>query len=193
LTKARINGLKFQEQIMGPNKFKAPQGKYYTNSLFLETSNFQSTDKKRWLDVALFTLKDNDVVKGDRTYPSARRLFVETGDPTGYTFAEEYCAGWKHYQTLIKGVLADKIEEWLVELEICLKAEGIKKIRELAKGGNRQAMEWLAQGKWKVRKAGAPSKAEKEGRKKQEKIAEDSVEDDYDRVLTKREENDTEH
>ena len=142
-------------------------------------------DKEKLWANALFTLRDEDREINGKVYPAIRRLFVETEDPTGYTFAMEHIGGWKHYKALLKSALADYIEDWQEEMEVRIRAKGIKKVIEQADKGNRQASEWIAQRKWHLRKPGAPSKEEKEGRKKQDAKLDDETEGDYNRMLTK--------
>lgn len=136
-------------------------GRYLTQSLFLE---FQyNTD-------ALFTLKDYDFLHNGRLHVSAKRLYLLLEDPTEYEFANAVFCGWKHWQKCCANkAIAKHIDEWRQELEYKLRSRGVKTMIQLGSAGQYQATKWLADRGWDERKAGRPSKEEKE---KQAAIAE---------------------
>lgn len=127
-------------------------GRPITQSLFLEmgyTSN------------AIYTLKDVDYTYKGKLYPSAKRLYLELGDPTEYEFATKYFLGWDHWQRICANKLvSEHIMKWRDELEVKLRSQAVRMNIEAAKNGNYQAAKWLADRGWLTRAAGRPSKAE---------------------------------
>lgn len=127
-------------------------GRPITQSLFLEmgyTSN------------AVYTLKDVDYTYKGKLYPSAKRLYLELGDPTEYEFATKYFLGWDHWQRICANKLvSEHIMKWRDELEVKLRSQAVRMNIEAAKNGNYQAAKWLADRGWLTRAAGRPSKAE---------------------------------
>ena len=162
------------------SNFKGSQGKWFTLSLFLE----HDYDPE---DLATFTHKSEDHTLHGKTYISARRLFVETGDPTGYTFALEYLGGWAHWKAwLASPPLRKRIDEWVEEVEIKLKAEALHTIKADADSGSKSSVssaKYLAdKGYQPKRKAGAPSKAEKERKVKENETIKDEYDVDFNRL-----------
>lgn len=135
------------------NDFVDSKGRYKTLSLFLEIAY----DKD-----AIYTLKDYDHEYEGKTYVSLKRLFLETSDPTEYSFATQYLGGWDHWQRLCNNkVLAQHIEKWRIELELKIRSEGVKHILKSARSkGNWLAAKFLAEKGWETRAAGRPSKEE---------------------------------
>ena len=150
------------------------RGRYKTLSLFLEIAYDRD---------AIFTLKDYDHEYNGKTYISLKRLFLEASDPTEYTFATKYLAGWDHWQKICNNqVLAKHIEKWRFELELKLRSEAVRIISGQSRKGSVTAAKWLAERGWDDRPAGRPSKSEIE---KQTKIIQDvqnEFEQDYARL-----------
>lgn len=136
-------------------RLKDSQGHPLTQSLFLEIGYEE--------DKAIYTLKDEDHEYRGNTYYSLKRLFIDMEDTTEYIFANTYLLGWKHWQRLNQNkALAKHFQEWREELELSLRAQGIRAIIDQAadeKGF--QAAKWLADAGWAKRGAGRPSKNEK--------------------------------
>lgn len=130
-------------------------GRYLTLSLFLEIS---------YAPNAIYTLKDVDYEYNGKMYYSLKKLYLETGDPTEYKFANQFLAGWDHWQKIINNKqLLSYIESWRVELEIKLRSDGVMAVRQHARSHNPtawQAAKWLADKGWDVRGVGRPSKEE---------------------------------
>lgn len=137
-----------------------------TVSLFVETSDS--------IETAIFTTKDQDVVKDGKTYHSLKRLFLEEGDPVQYRFATKYLANWKHWQKLKSGKeLGEKIAGWEEELELKLASEALEQLIVTANSeGSFQATKFLIDRGYNKRAVGRPSKksAEKEKRFKEQML-----------------------
>ncbi len=133
-------------------------GKPLTQSLFLEIG---------YTDQAVYTLKDDDHFYEGKLYPSLKRLYIEMADVTEYEFANTYLLGWRHWKRLCENKLIRKsIDEWREELELKMRAKGVKEAIKAAEAGGFQAAKWLADKGWNVRTAGRPSKEEIEREKK---------------------------
>lgn len=157
------------------SKFKDSQGRFLTQSLFLEA--MYNTD------YAVYSLSDEDKLYDGKVYPSLRRLYLNCMDPTEYEFANKYLWGWEHWQRLCANKsLMEEFEKWRDELEVKLRGQAVRQI--LASGiDNFSAAKWAADGKWKEQKVGRPSKEEKAiERKKRERIA-DELESDGARII----------
>lgn len=117
-----------------------------------------------------------------------RRRFVSTADPTEYQAAIELVGTWKEWQSFKKQWKEFRdviLIEWLAEVEIKLRSESIRNLTIQAmdsKGA--AAAKWLAEGKYKPRKVGAPSNAEIEKQAKIQSRIDDEVEDDITRVAS---------
>jgi len=133
-------------------------GKFRTQSLFLELG---------YTEGSLYTLKDEDYTYNNKVYPSLKKLYLETADPTEYLFAKEYLLGWRHWQRMCENQAIRKhIDEWREELEVALRSKAIGDAITAAKTGNFQAAKWVADRGWSTRGAGRPTKAELEREKK---------------------------
>lgn len=156
------------------SKFKDAGGRFLTQSLFLE---YQYDTK-----YAVYTLADEDKEYEGVTYPSLKRLYLLTADPTGYEFANLYLYNYEHWERICANrAMYAEIEKWERELEVLLRSRAIKQIMLLGYDSF-QAAKWAADGHWSV-KRGRPSKAEQE---RERAIREDSVKEameDSDRVL----------
>lgn len=135
-------------------------GRPLTQSLFLEIGyNTQ---------YAIFTLNDEDKEYEGKTYIALKKLFLECEDPTEYKFAKKYLLNWQHWQRLNDNrILEPYFREWREELEVLLRSDAVKSIRDMTAGAeNFQAAKWLADRGWDKRGAGRPSKSEveREGR-----------------------------
>lgn len=129
-------------------------GKPLTQSLFLEIG---------YTEQALYTLKEDDYEYKGKLYPSLKRLYLEMEDPTEYEFANTYLLNWKHWKRIYANkIFKSYIDDWREELELKLRARGIKEAMKAAEMGGFQAAKWLADKGWDTRQAGRPSKAEVE-------------------------------
>jgi hypothetical protein len=156
-----------------PAKLKGG-GQIKTQSLFLEMG--YDTEE------AIYTLKDSDHEHKGKIYPSLRRLYLEAEDPTEYNFAEKYLWGWDQWQKMVDNkALYEHIRLWRDELEVKMRAVGVRDIIGLSKGSF-TAAKWVADGHWNV-KRGRPSKDEVERERKIRQRAVDEVSSDSDRVV----------
>ncbi len=146
---------------MDKSKLIDTMGRPLTQSLFLEIGyNVQ---------YAIFTLNDEDKEYEGRNYPSLKKLYLESEDPTEYKFAKKYLLGWKHWRRLNdNAILRTHFDEWREELEVAMRSEAINSIIDMTTSdqGNFQAAKWLADRGWDKRGAGRPSKAEIEREKR---------------------------
>jgi hypothetical protein len=156
------------------SKFKDERGSYITQSLFLEVG--YDTDK------AVYTFSDEDKEYKGVTYKSLRKLYLEECDPTEYNFAVKYLWGWEHWQRLCNNkLLLEEITKWREELEIKLRAMGVRNIIRQS-GDAMVAAKWVADGLWDT----ARDKRTKSGKAKEKAIREKvdkAVEDDASRII----------
>lgn len=144
------------------SKFTNAKGVFLTKSLFVDFSYNGNTDQ------CLYTLRSYDDPRG---YPSLKRLYLESNDPTEYEFATKYFAGWDHWQLLLKtSFISSEIDSWRKELELKLRASALKEIINTADplSGARnyyEANKFLVTGGWlnneekkEAAKRGRPSK-----------------------------------
>ena len=116
-----------------------------------------------------------------------RKIFVELCDPTEYDAAIVLLGSWTEWQKMKKLWPSFReiiLKEWLDEVEIKLRSQGIKSLCKHAmtdKGST--AAKWIAEGRFNTRKAGKPSKAEVEREAKIAAGVEEEVDDDVERVL----------
>jgi hypothetical protein len=124
--------------------------------------------------------------KGKEDLTDWRRRFIEIADPTEYRGAIELLGSWNDWQTFKRNwpTFKNKILiDWLSEVEVRLRSKAIANICEQAMGEKgTTAAKWLAEGKYKSRKPGAPSKAEIERQTKIEARLDDDVQADIARV-----------
>jgi uncharacterized protein Usg len=91
-------------------------GQFIILPLFYELA---TGDKKKYVQ---YTLKEEDY----QGYPSLRRLYLETEDPTEYEFSQKYLWSWKHWKVLCSSpTIKPYIEEWREELEVKLQAQAL--------------------------------------------------------------------
>ena len=141
--------------------FKDKKNQWLTRGLFYELSDY-SVDK-----FAIFTDGDEDVTKKGVKLISLKNRYLAVADPTEYEFAIQELGGWSHWKAMLDSPpILKEVESWREELEIKIRSEAISQMSIHAKEGSYQASKYLADKGWDLRKAGAPSKAEKAGQKK---------------------------
>lgn len=148
-----------QKKLLLPTKEQMidSTGRPMTQSLFLET---------QYSPYAIYTLKDMDYEYNGKMFPSIKRLYLETADPTEYEFATKYLLGIKHWFRICDNkLMSDHVEEWRFELEMKLRSQGVRQIINAASKGTQSAAKYLADKGWTERTAGRPSKEEIEREK----------------------------
>ena len=160
------------------NKFRTDNNIRYLKALFFETTD---ADKS----TVVYTLKDREHMG----YPSLYQLYMETNDPTEYTFATQYLDGWEHWEMLSScSWFKPYVERWRRELELKVRSEALLKIRESAKEGK----DSFAANKFLLEKGWTKDKPSGRGRPKKEDIAKaadqiaqdrNRVEADFNRIL----------
>lgn len=169
---------------MEPTPFRATNNNFRLRKLFYETCNDGT---------AIYTLKDRDLVKGDKTYLSLYRLYMETEDLTEYEFATQYLDSWAHWQVLIQCTwFIPYVNRWREELDLKTKAAALKMIQKEAKDKNSknlfQANKVLIDRSWEnksskmVTPRGRPSKEEVQGELLRQVEEERRVDEDLERI-----------
>jgi hypothetical protein len=159
------------------SKFKDSSNRWLTTGLFYGLRDYD-------LKFAKFCLDEEDRVVDGKSLLSIKKLYMSCTDPTEYEFATKHLGGWAHWKALQEtNLLIPYIAAWRDELEVKLRAESIKQIASLAKTEKGyQAARYIADCGWKIRAAGAPSKAEKEGFKKQQERVDNVIALDAERL-----------
>lgn len=116
---------------------------------------------RRWRTMSLFkelAVKKDSILF---TFESARKLYIECNDPTGYKFSTTHLGGWAHWQKLRDSpAIRVEIDKWEEELEVKLRAESVSNMMTLAVGERGyQANKFLIDKGWIEKKAGRPTKA----------------------------------
>lgn len=171
-----MSDTKTQEEVLLPSKEQMldTSGRPITQSLFLELN---------YSHMAIYTLKDEDYEYNGKLYPSLKRLYLEEEDPTEYIFATKYLLGMKHWLRICDNKqFTPHAEEWRFELELKLRAKGIRELIKSSKKGSQSAAKWLAEKGWSDRPAGRPSKEEIEREKRIQMHIRDDFEDDMKRL-----------
>lgn len=144
--------------------FKDGQGRYRTQSLFIETPHDSYP--------AYFTTKRYDVEKNGKKYHSLYLKYMEIGDPTEYQVAKRLFGSWQHWEALCKAKwFTNLVAEWREELKVRMASERYFEMIDNKDNGGAvgvQATKWLHEhyADKKAAKRGRPSKAEKEARLK---------------------------
>lgn len=149
-------------------------GRPITQSLLLEL---------QYSPLAVYTIKDQDYEYNGKLYPSLKRLYLEEEDPTEYLFATKYLLGIKHWLRICDNKLfTPHVEEWRFELELKLRAKGVKGLIKSAEKGSQTSLKWLSERGWSDRPAGRPSKEEIEREKKIQMGITDEFAEDFKRL-----------
>lgn len=137
----------------------------------------------------VYTLKEDH----SHGYPSLYKLYMEMADPTEYLFAQEAFGSWEHWLEILGGDIdgpfpawiREYIMKWRKELEIKLRAEGIRSLRTHAKTKPAAAL-YFADGQFSVhnikRGRGRPKKEDTEQQLLMEKLAAKELDEDMSRL-----------
>lgn len=173
--KSRSSSDPFQKQEYVDNKFRNGRGQYLTTSLFIDHSYDYN--------LALYTWKDHDFSNEQGAFPSLKRLYLEMSDVTEYEFANTYLDGWRHWKALLDSPQCRKhIDEWREELELKLRASGLRKMIDIAENEDKpsyQAAKYLAEAEWTGKKS---SQQQKNKDKNQRSHLKTAFKSDLDRV-----------
>lgn len=171
-----MNNTKEQDSLLMPTKEQMvdSSGRPMTQSLFLELQYSPS---------AIYTLKDEDYEYNGKVLPSLKRLYLEEEDPTEYYVATKYLLGVRHWLRICDNkAFKPYIDEWRFELELKLRAKGVKGLIASAQKGSQTSLKWLTDRGWSDRPAGRPSKEEMEREKKIMSSITSEYEDDFKRL-----------
>lgn len=165
-------------------KFKNASGTHFLKPIFYELDEVSRPN-------AQYSLKSYDHTVRGKVYPSLRRLFVETEDPTEFLFAEAYLDGWDHWKKLsTASFFQEYVQDWREELEVRLRAKALLRIRVRAESEGAKdglaADKILLSGGWK------PVERSSVGRPTKEKIKQEAdklfqersvFDEDYERII----------
>lgn len=158
------------------SKFTNSNGVRLMSSLFVETCGTPGASP-------VYTLYDYD----KDGYPSLYKKYMETADPTEYTFATAYLHDWKHWQALVNSDwFKPYVERWRQELELKLKSAALKRMLddslEPGRDGQAAAKFVLEKGWGEKHTKGRPSK--EQVRQAADKLASEgsSVDNDMERL-----------
>ena len=157
------------------SEFTDSQGRYRTKSLFTETIGKEQKAHFK----PMYTLK------GDPKFIDLHDLYMETMDPTEYSFALRAFGSWEHFQHLASlQWFQYYLKSWRTELEVKMRSEGIRQLTNAAKEGTRgiSAAKYLADRGWET-KRGRPSKDEVEKERQIQAAMEEELQGDAARLL----------
>lgn len=155
------------------------EGRTITAGLFYETKAAASEVE------AIYTLKEDDLERDGKVYPSLKRIYLSYDDPTEYQFAIDIFGTWKYWQMIQSSPAVKRyVQEWREELEVKTKSEALRETIKASKGTSSQAFaaaKFIATEGWKS-KRGRPSKEEVERTKRVESRLSKDLSDDADRL-----------
>lgn len=157
---------------------KNDMGNFRTKTLFLETCENLAKDKP------LFTLKDRD----HRGFICIKKVFMGYKDPTEYAFAMAVFNSWDHWKKLQNNKnLTCHFNSWREELEIALRSEGIRTLRNMTSRNDStgyNAAKFLAEKGWE-KDARGKRKTVKDKDRDSRIVAEaiKSIDDDLARIM----------
>lgn len=158
--------------------------RYRTQSLFWEL-RYGTEDKYP----PIFTLKSENIERDGVTYYSLKKIYMSYDHVPHmeYDFALDAFGSWDHWNKLANDtipMIKDEIKSWREELDIKLKAQGLKALINAARDNDAkgvQAAKYLAE-KGYATKRGRPSKEEVERELKQEAGIKKQLESDLQRI-----------
>lgn len=135
------------------SKYRDSMNRFRTFSLFKETNKF--TDNYE----AVFVLHEDD-----KDLPSLKRIYLSYEDPTEYQFALDVFDSWDHWERLTNCTFFKPyIKQWREELEVKIRSNAIKEIKQTAKTSKGfAAQKWLAEKGWQPNGKGRPRKEDVE-------------------------------
>lgn len=165
--------------------YKDDGGRYRTQSLFWELRHQVDTAKYP----PVFTLHEHDIERDGVTYISMKKLYMAYDHIPGYEyeFAIDVLGSWDHWNKLANDTvprIKDTIQVWRDEVDIRLKALGLKALIHASKDNDAkgvQASKYLVE-KGYATKRGRPSKEEVERELKADTKLKKEFESDLERI-----------
>jgi len=163
---------------------KDDNGRYRTQSLFWELR--YGTEEKY---PPIFTLKSDNIERDGILYYSLKKIYLSYDHVPKYEyeFATDVFGSWDHWNKLANDTLPaikDEIKSWREELDIKLKALGLKALIHASRDNDAkgvQASKYLAEKGYET-KRGRPSKEEIERERKIQAGARKELETDMERI-----------
>lgn len=164
---------------------KDEMGRFRTVSLFWE--NRRNEDKYP----PIFTTKPYDHTVDGKTYPSLKLIYMEYEHipEFEYDFAMDVFGSWDQWQQLCnKSIIRNIFKEWREELEIKLRARGVKQMITMSLENDSkglQAAKYLSDKGWvqsEKKTRGRPSKDEIKRIQKEEAAVRDTLSEDMERL-----------
>jgi hypothetical protein len=117
-----------------------------------------------------YTVHFQDRKVGDKLYKSMRLVYINTCDPTEWTFVQKVCHGdWEYWNQLQRALnnyilkpKKDSVERWRKEMEVKMRSDALLAIYADSKSGGMSAVssaKWLAEGRYKLKPTQAQAKA----------------------------------
>lgn len=158
-----------------PERVRDTRGKFLSTALFYETIPNHS----RYVPIYTLGEKDRPAIGTAPVLPSARRIYLETGDPTEYAAAQALLGSWEHWVHLVNlSWFKPHVEQWRAELRARLKSQAVAIARIVALGEDAPA---LSAAKWlHAQLSVAPSKGGRPKHRQPERGAEQPTTEDTD-------------
>lgn len=145
----------------------------------------EPAERRALIDIP-YTLKEEDLVVGDKVYKSLKKIYLEMEDVTEFEFAMATIGSYKLWERLTKSqALREHIDQWRKELSLKLKAKALKEIVRAAAGNSFPAMKYLADKSYienTTNKRGRPSKEDIQAELKKEMEASRTFQNDAKRI-----------
>lgn len=159
------------------SKFRNNSNTRYLKGLFYEMT---LEDKSS----VVYTLKDEDHLG----YPSLKRIYLETNDPTEYIFATKHLDGLEHWEMLCNcSWFKPYVERWRKELDLKIKAEALSRILKEAKTNSKEAFQanrYILEKGWDKHTKGRPSKEDIAKAATEIVTSSSRIEEDYKRLVS---------
>lgn len=151
-------------------------GRFMTRSLFVETILKEQSLKG---------IKPMYTLTGVKGFTDVHEMYVNSADPTGYSFAIEAFESWDHFLHLSSlSWFRKHLASWESELEVKIRSKGMKALMKTATTeGSRgtTAAKYIADAGWKT-KRGRPSKEDVEREQIQQARIKEDLGDDAKRM-----------
>lgn len=164
------------------SRFRNHLRQFYTRGLFLESFNHPQPAGC----IPMYTLSDEDIEDDGVYYYSIRRLYLNKGDMTEYSFGETYFYNYKHFEHLMKSqYFSDIIISARKELDLKLTGELLKKIQEKASLGDLNAQKFLVSRSWEPQEAKRGRPSTRQIKTEAKKLLKEMTpfDEDYERIL----------